>query len=51
MIADAGIRYSLQLIDTVKIGKNTSTILTDGCTKITDIVMELAVSRATTMPH
>ena len=38
-------RYSLLLSDTIKVGKEGSTVLTDGCTKLKDVVMELDVSR------
>jgi hypothetical protein len=38
------IRYSLLLTDTVKVGHEVSTILTDGCTKLKEVVMELEVS-------
>ena len=40
-----GQKYSLLLSDTIKIGKEGSTVLTDGCTKLKDVVMELDVSR------
>ncbi|ORX35981.1 FACT complex subunit SPT16 [Kockovaella imperatae] len=33
--------YSLLLTDTVKVGKEASTVLTDGCTKLKDVIMEL----------
>ena len=29
--------------DTVKVGKDTAAVLTDGCTKLKDVVMELEV--------
>jgi len=34
-------RYSLLLSDTVKVGKDTSVVLTDGVTKLKDVVMDL----------
>ena len=34
-------KYSLLLTDTVKVGKEASTVLTEGCTKAKDIVMDL----------
>ncbi|GFZ43528.1 FACT complex subunit SPT16 [Saitozyma sp. JCM 24511] len=36
-----GQSYSLLLTDTIKIGQEVSTVLTDGCTKLKDVVMEL----------
>jgi len=38
------LRYSLLLSDTVKVGKHSAAVLTDGCTKLKDVVMELEVS-------
>ena len=38
------LRYSLMINDTVRIGKEASTVLTEGCTKLSDVVMELEVS-------
>ena len=37
------LRYSLLVADTVKIGQQTSTVLTDGCTRLRDVVTELDV--------
>ncbi|WVQ82770.1 FACT complex subunit SPT16 [Cryptococcus sp. DSM 104549] len=36
-----GSTYSLALTDTVKIGQNGAAVLTEGCTKLSDVVMEL----------
>ena len=45
MPADA--RYSLLVSDTVKVGRETASVLTEGITRLKDVVMELDVSGAT----
>jgi hypothetical protein len=37
------IRYSLLLSDTVKIGKDSSVVLTEGVTRLKDVVMDMDV--------
>ena len=37
-------RYSLLVSDTVKVGRETATVLTEGITRLKDVVMELDVS-------
>lgn len=37
-------RYSLLLSDTVKIGQNGAVVLTEGCTRLSDVVMDMEVS-------
>jgi hypothetical protein len=36
-------RYSLLLTDTVKVGKDSAVVLTDGCSKLKDVVMDMEV--------
>jgi hypothetical protein len=38
------LRYSLLLTDTIKVGKDASVILTEGVSKLRDVVMDLDVS-------
>jgi nucleosome binding factor SPN SPT16 subunit len=42
-------KYALLISDTVKIGLEGAAVLTEGCTKLKDVVMELEVSTSLTI--